>query len=49
MSVQTLLSALPEGPFSQCEIAGKEYIRSVAANPNAKIKMIIQKLEKAHN
>lgn len=49
MSVQTLLSALPEGLFSQCEIAGKVYIRSVAANPNADIKMIIQKLEKALN
>ena len=48
-TVESLLAALPQGLFSQCKVAGKDYVRSVAANPNANIELILQKLDRAFN
>lgn len=49
MTVEALLLTLPKGLFSRCKIAGKDYVRSVAANPNANIELILQKLDRALN
>lgn len=49
MSVEALLVKLPKGLFSQCKIAGKNYVRSVAANPNANINLILQNLKQVLN
>jgi L-2,4-diaminobutyrate decarboxylase len=46
-SVDALLQKLPDGMFSTCKIDHKCYLRSVAANPNADIKLILATLEKA--
>jgi L-2,4-diaminobutyrate decarboxylase len=47
ISVEALLQKLPEGMFSTCNINANVYLRSVAANPNADIKLILNSLEKA--
>jgi L-2,4-diaminobutyrate decarboxylase len=44
--VAELLLKLPEGMFSTCKINNKRYLRSVAANPNADIALILATLER---
>jgi L-2,4-diaminobutyrate decarboxylase len=46
MSVDELLTLLPTGMFSRCQIDNKDYVRSVAANPNADIASILDSLRR---
>ena len=47
MTTEEFHQSLPEGMFSKCALDGKEWIRSVAANPLADIDNIIATVQKA--